>query len=225
MEDKASGMGTTPTSKGAKLRQRRERLGLSVRAAARSAGIAHTTLRDYESDKSVPTRGAVFPALDRAYQYVEGSVYKWYHEDVEPVEESGQAVPPPLPTEVFPVALPLESMIALIEADQDLERIAAERGDEKVLEVHRQVSLCADRLLRAWIIAQVEGRRSAGIKEDRVIEMLLSDKLARRPHTDNPQDQDDLDYLRYLLGRTEHLTQEQQDRYSERFANRTKGVR
>ncbi|NQE91081.1 helix-turn-helix domain-containing protein [Nocardia terpenica] len=208
---------------GRMLEERRAARGLSQRKAAEMIGLSHTSLRNIESGESVP-RKRTCSKLDDMYGYLDGSVYNMYRYDQAPIERETPAPPPAprLPTGEFPVLFPLQSMLELLEADGELGKLATGSGDERMLVLRQKIGRSVDRLLRAWVTAQVEGMRTAG-HDDQFIKTLLAVHLARTPLADDPQDQDELTYLRWLLGYAGELSQEQQARYADLFATRTKG--
>lgn len=216
---------------GAILKRRREQRGLTLRAAARIAGLTHPSLSRVESGGSAP-RAIHYPLLDQAYGYTDGSVRDLYElgQEPTPIETLAPADqhrvltdPPRVPTEVFPVPLPLQDMLDLIQADQALADKLQNVDDAELLVVRETVGRCTDRLLRAWILAQVEGRRAAGVVADPFVKTLLAVQLTRKPISPDEHDRDELTYLRWLLGDATDLSTEDQARYTELFTMRTQG--
>ncbi|WP_433678829.1 hypothetical protein [Nocardia sp. CA-119907] len=205
--------------------RRVDELKLSLRAAADLVQMAHTTLRDLELGTRAPARALTYRKLDEVYQYLPGSVFNLYNSGQQPLRAETPTPPPPprVPTTDFPVVLPLMSVIELIEADQLLEDKAQTIGDPELLALRETYARCTDRLMRAWTIAQIEGRRAAGYQDDRFISTLLTAQLARKPVAPDEQDRDELTYLRWLLGRAGELPPDDEARYAALFATRTQG--
>ena len=210
------------------LKDRREQRGLTLRAAAKLAGMTHPSLSRIESGASVP-RASNYRQLDHAYGYTDDSVKGLYQngqpptpiETLAPADQPGVLKDPPrVPTDVFPVPLPLQSMLDLIQADQALADKVQSIDDPELLAVRETIGRCTDRLLRAWTLAQVEGRRAAGVVADPFVATLLAVQLARKPIAPDKHDMEELAYLRWLLGYETDLSAEEQARFSELFTAR-----
>ncbi|MFI6368314.1 helix-turn-helix transcriptional regulator [Nocardia sp. NPDC050630] len=206
------------------LRQRREHLGLTVVEAARLGQVSRQTIHDIEAGKKAPGRGDTCRRLDKAYRYVGGSVLNLYNFKQLPVnaDDPVPAAPPRVPTTDFRAELPLKALIELVEADQRLEKMAQSSDDPELRELRQAIGRSTDRLLRAFVVSQVEGRRAAGHDDGEFIATLLAVQV-RPPIADDEQDRDESAYLRWLLGRPENIPPEDQARYAEQFASRTQG--
>ena len=207
---------------GAVLADRRTmELHLTTRAAAETAGVVHSTISAFESGRNVP-RPTRFAGLDRAYRYADGSVERLYRFGELPAPIEGSPAPR-VPTKEFSVPLPLQSLIDLVQVDQALRDKIQERGDPELGELRMELGRSVDRLLRAWMLAQVEGRRAEGASDDPFVATLLAMQLAQRPLAEDEHDRDELIYLRWLLRQPLDLTTEDEARYAEKFATRTQG--
>lgn len=206
------------------LMQRREHLGFTVVKAARLSNVGRQTMRDIELGKKPPGRGDTCRRLDKAYRYVPGSVFNLYNFKQLPVnaDDPVPAPPPRVPTTDFRAELPLKALIELVEADQQLEKKAQSSDDPELRELRQAIGRSTDRLLRAFVVSQVEGRRAAGHDDGEFIATLLAVQV-RPPIADDEQDRDESAYLRWLLGQSENIPAEDQARYAEQFANRTQG--
>ncbi|MBO0878815.1 MAG: helix-turn-helix domain-containing protein [Mycobacterium sp.] len=210
---------------GADLRQRRRSLGRRYEDAGKASGkqVSSSVLSKLENGHALPVRRTTFDALDDFYGYQRGSIYRLYRYDVAPVPKrrrpAGQQ-----PLAEYPALLPPESIIEAIEADGELRELAdATPEDHDLRAIQKRIARSTDRLLRAWVLAQVEGRKADGFDVDLFVKPILAAQLSRDPVTTDDRDLDELLYLRWLLGQAKGLTAEDETRFCDLFTKRTQG--
>ena len=167
-----------------------------------------------------------FKKLDAALRWKPGSAARAF-DGAEPEPLGGhrrRRRPQKIAATEYSVTLPLSSVAQLLQSAKNLESLTDQLDNAELKEISRELDLHVDRILRTWIIAQVEGRLRVGdqLKDDVMIEMLLGDYLNRTPDAVDKEDIEDLLYLRWLLGRAgDTLTPDQRDAFAERSGQPT----
>ncbi|WP_072690863.1 hypothetical protein [Rhodococcus marinonascens] len=82
------------------------------------------------------------------------------------------------------------------------EGIAERLGLDELAAVNADLDVLVDRILRSWVISQLEMKAGADRdKNDFLVEMLIGDYLDRKPVPADKSDELDLLYMRWLTGR------------------------
>lgn len=200
---------------------RRRELGLTLDDVAEKGGPSQVTTSGIEQGAISRPQLQTFKKLDAVLRWKPGSAARAF-DGAEPEPVGGtrrRRRPQKIAATEYSVILPLSSVAQLLQAAKNLESLTERLDSAELKEISRELDLHVDRILRTWIIAQVEGRLRAGdhLKGDVMIEMLLGDYLARTPDAVDDEDVEDLLYLRWLLGRApDTLTAEQRDAFAER---------
>ncbi|OBF74764.1 hypothetical protein A9X06_26475 [Mycobacterium sp. 852002-51759_SCH5129042] len=226
---------------GAELKKRRVSLGLRHEDADGIVSIP--VLSRIENGHGVPGRMSTWEKLDQFYRFEPGAIYKMFRWGEEPVPRRRRSFGQE-PLAEYPVRLPLEALTEYMEAEGDLKQLAEafrERADSAVADndpqamrsaleaihadtasVQGKIARSSARLLRAWVIAQVEGRKADGVELDPISKPVLTSQLSREPVTQNDKDLDELRYLRWLLGTCNDLSAEDDARFTALFTERTR---
>ncbi|NNH73649.1 helix-turn-helix transcriptional regulator [Nocardia uniformis] len=193
---------------------RREELKLSKQAVHASVGLNPLTLSKIENGQAGQIRKDTLSRLDRAMQWKEGSAEAAFVWRRPPVEASkSPATAPSVLYIPFPPEL-IQSTVKLAETVAD-----AVGGDERLAGIVSNMDTVADRILRAWTIADIERQKFEGTLSSATIEMLLGHYMRRTPQAPTVQDADELLYLRWLLGRLpESVPADQEERFVQRWA-------
>ncbi|WP_330180929.1 helix-turn-helix domain-containing protein [Nocardia sp. NBC_01503] len=193
---------------------RREVLDLSKQAVHAAVGLNPLTLSKIENGQAGRLRKDTLARLDKVLQWQDGSAEAAWTMGRPPVEvtKSAQTVPSvlyiPFPPELIQDTVKLAELVAHIAGD-----------DERWAALVADMDTVADRVLRAWTIADIERQRFEGTLSPATIEMLLGHYMRRAPEAPTVQDQDELMYLRWLLGRLPDTTPaDQEERFAQRWA-------
>ncbi|WP_216897355.1 hypothetical protein [Nocardia alni] len=155
---------------------------------------------------------STFTRLDKVLQWEDGSAEKAFTSRRPPVKATTSAQPVPTVLYVpFPPDL-IQKTVKLAEAVTE-----AAAGDERLATLVTEMDTVADRILRAWTIADIERQRYEGTLSSATIEMLLGHYMRRTPEAPTVQDQEELMYLRWLLGRLPESDSEQEERFAQRW--------
>ncbi|WP_069159656.1 helix-turn-helix domain-containing protein [Nocardia altamirensis] len=202
---------------------RRRELGLTSQQVRDAGGPGLVTLGKIESGTAGKLHLETFAKLDHALQWQPGGATAAYDSGAVPIPLSAEVpahtsdvltVPPP---NVHYVAFPPGVIDEVVGLAKRLEALAAD--DARLAEVSEGLDEVADRILRAWTIAEIERMRVAGTLTTSMIEMLLGHYWRRTPQAPNPQDQEELMYMRWLLDRAPETTSpEQVSRFAARWA-------
>lgn len=192
---------------------RREALDLTKQAVHQAVGLNPLTLSKIESGQAGRLRKDTLSRLDRVLQWKDGSAAAaWISRTPPKVDTSADAEPVP---QVLYIPFPGELIHGTVELAQAV--AAAAGGDERLTTIVSDMDTVADRILRAWTIADVERQRHEGTLSSSTTEMLLGHYMRRTPEAPTAQDQDELWYLRWLLGRLESVPAEQHERFAQRW--------
>lgn len=194
---------------------RREKLGLSKQAVHAAVGLNPITLNKIENGQAKGIRKDTLSRLDKVLEWKAGSAEAAFVSRQPPVE-LGTSQEPVVPSVLY-IPFPPE----LIQTTVMLaEKLAAAVGtDEQLAGIASDMDIVADRVLRAWTIADVERQKFEGTLSAATIEMLLGHYLRRTPQAPSVQDEDELLYLRWLLGRLpDSVPAEEETRFAQRWA-------
>ena len=113
------------------------------------------------------------------------------------------------------VTLPLSVISDLSNVAKEYENVAAQEAvtPDQVAAVNAKFDVLVDRILRSWVIAQLEIK--AGPSRDQrdfLVEMLIGDYLDRKPIPASKADEIDLLYMRWLTGRASEEIDPEMDR-------------
>lgn len=204
-----------PEYLGQVVRARREDLGLTKQAVHAAVGLNPLTLSKIEDGNATRIRKDTLARLDRVLRWKDRSAEGAFTDQRPPVEigtNSGEPVP-----SVLYIPFPPELIQSTVKMAEQVASIAG--GDERLASIVGSIDTVADRILRAWTIADVERQRYEGTLSSATTEMLLGHYMRRTPEAPTVQDQNELMYLRWLLGRLpESVPAEQADQYAQRWA-------
>ncbi|WP_405140383.1 helix-turn-helix domain-containing protein [Nocardia sp. NBC_01388] len=195
------------------VRERRDALKLSKQAVHAAVGLNPLTLSKIENGQAGRVRKDTLTRLDKVLQWKSGSAAAAFDTARPPIDIA--LAPVPIPSVLY-IPFPPE----LIQMTVKLAELVADSAgtDERFASVVNSMNTVADRVLRAWTIADIERQRYGGTLSAATIEMLLGHYLRRTPQAPTDADQDELMYLRWLLGRLPESESEQAERYAQRWA-------
>ncbi|WP_280462221.1 helix-turn-helix domain-containing protein [Nocardia carnea] len=193
---------------------RREELKLSKQAVHAAVGLNPLTISKIESGEAGRIRKDTLARLDRVLQWRDGSAKDALTARLPP-REIGDS-PEPVPTVLY-IPFPADLIQTTVNMAEEIAEVAA--GDERLAEIVGTVDTVADRILRAWTIADIERQRYEGTLSSATIEMLLGHYMRRTPQAPTTQDHNELMYLRWLLGRLpDSVSAEDEERFAQRWA-------
>lgn len=195
------------------VRERRDALKLNKQAVHKAVGLNPLTLSKIENGEANRLRDDTLARLDKVLQWKEGSASDAYTKQLPPIDiaHAPQKIP-----RVLYVPFPPDLIQLTVRLSEEVARLAG--GDERLASVVNDMNTVADRVLRAWTIADIERQRFDGTLSAATIEMLLGHYLRRTPDAPTDADQDELMYLRWLLGRLPESQSEHAERYAQRWA-------
>lgn len=204
--------------------QRRRVLGLTTRDVHHAGGPSTPTLNRIEAGRvGQPSRDTLVK-LDRALQWQPGSAARTFDgglpETLEPPPVSSPTTPQPIVATVDGVMINTETLSHLVDlVDQVARRGDSDRESDRA-ELH-ELSVLVDRLLRSWIIVQAEVWKSQNElqRNEILINRMLGDQLRREPDPAKvtPKDLEEINYLRWLLGRKEDADSADRHRWQLRW--------
>lgn len=200
---------------------RRRFLGLTTVEVAEAGGPSKPTMHRLESGRARRPDTATLNKLDLALKWVPGSAAKALDGgDPTPLEDDRRVIFPELVRPVvateYGVMLSMETLGALTEAVQSLRSADLSEAENAT----EELSSIADRLLRAWIIAQAEAWKAQGDLQsnDVLVTRMLGSSLHRAPGPSaTAEDIEDVGYLRWLIGRVANPSPEEEARWRERW--------
>ncbi len=195
---------------------RRDALGLSKQAVHAAVGLNPLTISKIENGDAGRIRKDTLTRLDKVLKWKDGSAEAAWTSRRPPVEISEDSGEKPVPSVLY-IPFPPELIQNTVKMAEQVADIAGE--DERLASIVSNMDTVADRILRAWTIADVERQRYAGTLSSATIEMLLGHYMRRTPEAPTVQDQNELMYLRWLLDRLpESVPAEQAERFAQRWA-------
>ncbi|WP_433663066.1 hypothetical protein ACQPW1_13580 [Nocardia sp. CA-128927] len=200
---------------------RRRELGLTSQQVRDAGGPGLVTLGKIESGTAGKLHLETFAKLDQALRWQPGGAAAAYDTGTTPMPLSANGINQPESSTPTPniqyVAFPPGVIDEVVGLAKHLEAMAAD--DERLAVVSAGLDAVADRILRAWTIAEIERMRVAGSLTASMIEMLLGHYWRRTPQAPNPQDQEELLYMRWLLDRApDTICDEQVSRFAARWS-------
>jgi len=206
-------MTTHPEYLGQVAQARREELELSKQAIHDAVGLNPLTVSKIENGQARRLQKNTLKRLDEVLRWKDGSAAAAFKTRTPPKE----ATPPKRVPTVLYIPFPPELIQKTVKLSETVAEAAA--GDERLAGLVSEMDTVADRILRAWTIADIERQRYEGTLSSATIEMLLGHYMRRTPQAPTPQDHEELMYLRWLLDRTpDSLPSEQTERFAQRWA-------
>lgn len=211
---------------GAIVNRRRRELGLSLDDVAAVGGPSQVTVSNIEQGATNKPHFATFAKLDTALSWTPGSAARTFDgQSPEPLDLTDQTQASSRRRTASAIgpddaAVSMQTVGDLLVVAQKIERIAANSASADLKQASAELETLVDRVMRTWIITQVETRliEDGGERQqDPMIEIFLSDYLLRasRPGTD--ADEFDLGYLQWLLDKSDDLTPEQTSAFEDRW--------
>ncbi|MFF5037875.1 helix-turn-helix domain-containing protein [Nocardia salmonicida] len=195
---------------------RREALGLTKQAVHAAVGLNPLTISKIENGEAGRIRKDTLTRLDKVYKWKERSAELAFTMRRPPVEIDADAPEEPVPSVLY-IPFPPELIQTTVKMAESVADAAG--GDERLAAIVNSMDTVADRILRAWTIADVERQRYEGTLSSATIEMLLGHYMRRTPQAPTVQDENELMYLRWLLGRLpDSVPAEQAERFAQRWA-------
>lgn len=196
--------------------QRRRALGLTTRDVRNAGGPSTPTLSRLEAGKVDRPSRDTLAKLDVSLQWVPGSAARTFDGGL---PETLEPAPPPTPTSEHPIVatpsgvmISTETLSALVEL---VDRIGL--GAPTEAEAVDELGALVDRLLRAWIIVQAETWKAQNElqRNEILITRMLGDQLRREPDPETipSDDLEDINYLRWLLGRRDDASAADRQRW------------
>lgn len=210
-----------PRRFGRLLEARRRELGMTQGDVREAGGPSDLTIRKLE--KGVTSRPDLntLAKLDQALGWVAGSAARtlnggWPESLSQAGGTRGRSIA--LPDDPS-VTLRTDVLADLIERTQPLSGIAKRLQDDELTETVTSINVVVDRVFRAWITNQLEQWKAEGTlqQQEVFVQRMLGEHLARDPATDDPDDAEELAYIRWLLGRGDELTAEQAEQFETRW--------
>ncbi|MGB6244614.1 MAG: hypothetical protein WBF94_06640 [Gordonia sp. (in: high G+C Gram-positive bacteria)] len=209
--------------------RRRGELGINQSDVPQHGGPSDLTVRKLERGRIARPSAATFSKLDTALQWAPGSARAAFHGG-EPVPLSPEAgagglanwrrLRPPAAVVGIDqgVVLRTDALAEILRLSTALDSLQGlSEGDvQRITDLRHAL----DRVIRAWVIRQAEIAKLRGGISDLTI--VLDDQLRTRPTAVDPEDLEDLRYLRWLAGyEVDDLTNEDGRRFSLRFETAT----
>ncbi|WP_196812211.1 helix-turn-helix domain-containing protein [Nocardia sp. CNY236] len=195
---------------------RREALGLTKQAVHATVGLNPLTISKIENGEAGRIRKDTLTRLDKVLKWRDRSAEFAFTMRRPPVEIDADSLEEPIPSVLY-IPFPPELIQTTVKMAEQVADTAG--SDERLASIVNSMDIVADRILRAWTIADVERQRFEGTLSSATIEMLLGHYMRRTPQAPTGQDQDELMYLRWLLGRLpDNVPAEQEERFVQRWA-------
>jgi transcriptional regulator with XRE-family HTH domain len=209
---------------GAIVNKRRRELGLSLDDVAASGGPSQVTVSNIEQGSTNRPHFGTFTKLDAVLKWKPGSAARAFDgQEPEAFDEQGRnnkRRPQTLGLNPDSVTVSMRTVGDLLTAAQKIERIASsETASPELKDASSELDLHVDRVMRAWIIVQVEARLCVGddLQNDVMIDMFLKDYLSRASEPATAEDEAELGYLQWLLGKADDLSPDREHTYQERW--------
>ncbi|NCL75578.1 helix-turn-helix domain-containing protein [Rhodococcus sp. YH1] len=191
--------------------ERRRLLGLTLDQLQQAGGPSDVTTGKIEKGAIASPSARTLRRLDTGLQWTEGSAARAFAGGdptaLEEVPSIRRSTPGAVNAAADSVTLSLTVVNELSDLAKRYEKLAGTIEDRELVaelgQINADFDLLVDRILRAWLIAQLE-RKSAPdspVRGDPVVEMLIGDYLNRTPEPPSVEDAHELLYLRWLTGR------------------------
>lgn len=193
------------------VKSRRNELGLTRDDVAAAGGPSYSTMTTIENGRQfAQPLPATFRKLEAALGWAEGSaVAAWLKGEPPTLRRDSRPGHPVVDEDT--VSLTITFIEELGSLAKDYEALAQDLDSPALRDVNHRLDAIVDRLMRKWVIKQVELRSTApGVSTDKSYEVLVGEYLDRHlPEAGvlPDEDVDDLSYLRWLTGRNlpEHV--------------------
>ncbi|AYF75315.1 XRE family transcriptional regulator [Nocardia yunnanensis] len=204
-----------PEYLGQVVQARRGELGLSKQAIHAAVGLNPRTIDKIESGEAGRIRNDTLPRLDKVLGWEEGSASDAFTKRLPPrvIDIANEPLPAskvlyvPIPANLFQDTVRMAQMVTEVAGD-----------DERLAPLVEGMNTIADRILRAWTIADIEHQRFDKTLSAATIEMLLGHYLRRTPQAPTADDHTELMYLRWLLGRLPESESERAEEFAQRWS-------
>ncbi|GGK62817.1 hypothetical protein GCM10011591_38820 [Nocardia camponoti] len=204
-----------PEYLGQVVQARREELGLSKQAVHAAVGLNPRTIDKIESGQAGRIRNDTLPRLDTVLQWKDGSALDAFTKHLPPRVTAAADVPQPT-SKVLYIPIPANLFQDTVAMAQRVTEVAGD--DERLAPLVEGMNTIADRMLRAWTIADIEHQRFDGTLSAATIEMLLGHYLRRAPQAPTADDHTELLYLRWLLERLPESESERAEEFAQRWS-------
>lgn len=206
--------------------QRRRVLGLTTRDVHKAGGPSTPTLNRIEAGRIRQPSRDTLVKLDRALRWQSGSAARTFDgglpETVEPTPPPSPTISQPIVATVDGVMISTETLSTLVDLVDQVVRSGDPDGEDGRTE-RRELGVLVDRLLRSWIIVQAEVWKSQNElqRNEILINRMLGDQLRKEPDPAKlgPSDLEDINYLRWLLGRKDDADSADIHRWQMRWEN------
>ncbi len=207
-----------PRRFGRLLESRRRELGMTQADVRDAGGPSDLTIRKLERGVTTKPDLGTLAKLDSALKWVAGSAARTLNggwPEALPATGRGGLIGAPDPS----VTLRTDVLADLIEQTQPLTELTERIGDDELAAVVSRINVVVDRVFRAWITNQLEQWKAEGTlqQQEVFVQRMLGEHLARSPVADDPEDAEELAYIRWLLGRAAGLAPEQTERFEARW--------
>lgn len=199
---------------------RRKALALTLKQLSEAGGPSDVTTGKIERGGIEEPSARTLRRLDKGLRWKEGSAARTLigGEPV-PLEELPSAAPAlgggAVSAGPDSVTMSLSLVSDLSGLAKRLENVAKQDAitREDVAAVGAELDVVVDRILRSWVIAQLEMKVGPDRdQKDFMVEMLIGDYLDRKPVIENKSDEIDLLYMRWLTGRAAEGIDPEMDR-------------
>ncbi len=189
--------------------ERRAWLNLTLDQLQAAGGPSDVTTGKIERAQVEQPSVNTFKKLDAGLRWTEGSAARAFIGDNPvPLEDvpGSRPVARVVDANEDSVTLPLSVVISISEIAKRYEKLYESTTDvttaDKLRSINSELDLVVDRILRAWLIAQVESKTAppGPIQVEPMVEMLIGDYLNRAAEPPTAQDARELQYLRWLTG-------------------------
>lgn len=208
---------------GAIVNKRRRELGLSLDDVAAGGGPSQVTVSNIEQGSTNRPHFGTFAKLDAVLKWQPGSAARAFDgQEPEALDQgrNNKRRPQALGLNPGSVTVSMRTVGDLLTAAQKIERIASsETASPELKDASSELDLHVDRVMRAWIIVQVEARLCIDddLQNDVMVDMFLKDYLSRASRPPTAEDETELGYLQWLLGKADDLSQDREHTYQERW--------
>ena len=209
---------------GAIVNKRRRELGLSLDDVAAAGGPSQVTVSNIEQGSTNRPHFATFGKLDDVLGWTPGSAARTFDGDSPtPLETSGDTVPRTRRvTQLSPdvAVVSIRTIGDLLVSAQKIERmVTSDSSSPELKQAASELDIIVDRIMRTWIISQMEDRRSNSPSDasDPMIDMFISDYLARAGVPTTDSDAQDLAYLHWLTGKSDESNTDEVSAFERRW--------
>lgn len=209
---------------------RRKQLNLTLDQLKARGGPSDVTTGKIEKAGIPEPSARTLRRLDAGLRWIEGSsarvVAGGEPVPVEDMPSTRMSTPGAVNADADSVTLSLTVVNDLSDVAKLYERLKTSVQDPAVAgelgKINEQLDLLVDRIMRAWLIAQLERKTDpqSPLRSDPMTEMLIGDYLNRTPEPPTPEDAVELKYLRWLTGRDGELDATTEQTFISRWQSR-----